>query len=498
MLTSRFAVKLLFDNQKKTNNKKINILIYGSGKMGIVTKKTLEKDENSTYDVKGFIDDDHKKEGLLIERKTIIHSNNLEEKIKDLKIDAVIVAIKDPDSDNKRYVIELCLREKIKVKNVPSLDDWYDGDFSTKQLKNIKIEDLLGRKPIRLLNKNIKEEFNEKTILISGAAGSIGSEIVRQVIKHKPKKVILLDQSESGLYDLNQELLSKNKNYNLEIVVGDISRKERMKNLFNKLKPEIVFHAAAYKHVPLMEVNPSEAIRTNVEGTKILADLSIKINVEKFIFISTDKAVNPTNVMGASKRISEMYCQSLSKTTTTKFITTRFGNVLGSSGSVIPLFQKQLENGGPITVTHESVTRYFMTIAEACRLVLEAGHMGEGGEVYVFDMGKSIKIIDLAKKMIQLAGLEIGKDIMIKITGLRPGEKMYEELLGNDENTIGTHHPKIMIGRVKQIDYKTINKLVENLISLVKSQGNEDIVKSMKQIVPEFISNNSEYSKLDN
>ena len=498
MLTSRFAVKLLFDNQKKTNNKKINILIYGSGKMGIVTKKTLEKDENSTYCVKGFIDDDHKKEGLLIERKTIIHSNNLEEIIRDLKIDAVIVAIKDPDTDNKRYVIELCLREKIKVKNVPSLDDWYDGDFSTKQLKNIKIEDLLGRKPIRLLNKNIKEEFNEKTILISGAAGSIGSEIVRQVIKHKPKKVILLDQSESGLYDLNQELLSKNKNYNLEIVVGDITRKERMKNLFDKLKPEIVFHAAAYKHVPLMEVNPSEAIRTNVEGTKILADLSIKINVEKFIFISTDKAVNPTNVMGASKRISEMYCQSLSKTTNTKFITTRFGNVLGSSGSVIPLFQKQLENGGPITVTHESVTRYFMTIPEACRLVLEAGHMGEGGEVYVFDMGKSIKIIDLAKKMIQLAGLEIGKDIMIKITGLRPGEKMYEELLGNDENTIGTHHPKIMIGRVKQIDYKTINKLVENLISLVKSQGNEDIVKSMKQIVPEFISNNSEFSKLDN
>ena len=498
MLTSRFAVKLLFDNQKKTNNQKINILIYGSGKMGIVTKKTLEKDENSTYGVKGFIDDDHKKEGLLIERKTIIHSNNLEKKIRDLKIDAVIVAIKDPDTDNKRYVIELCLREKIKVKNVPSLDDWYDGDFSSKQLKNIKIEDLLGRKPIRLLNKNIKEEFNEKTILISGAAGSIGSEIVRQVIKHKPKKVILLDQSESGLYDLNQELLSKNKNYNLEIVVGDITRKERMKNLFNKLKPEIVFHAAAYKHVPLMEVNPSEAIRTNVEGTKILADLSIKINVEKFIFISTDKAVNPTNVMGASKRISEMYCQSLSKTTTTKFITTRFGNVLGSSGSVIPLFQKQLENGGPITVTHESVTRYFMTIPEACRLVLEAGHMGEGGEVYVFDMGKSIKIIDLAKKMIQLAGLEIGKDIMIKITGLRPGEKMYEELLGNDENTIGTHHPKIMIGRVKQIDYKTINKLVENLISLVKSQGNEDIVKSMKQIVPEFISNNSEFSKLDN
>ena len=497
MLTSRFAVKLLFDNQKKTNGKKINILIYGSGKMGIVTKKTLEKDENSTYNVKGFIDDDFKKEGLLIERKTIIHSTNLEEKIKDLKIDAVILAIKDPDIDNKRNLIELCLRQKTKVKSVPSLDDWFDGDFSSKQLKDIKIEDLLGRKPIRLLNKNIKEEFNEKTILISGAAGSIGSEIVRQVIKYQPKKVILLDQSESGLYDLNQELLSKSKNYKIEIVVGDITRKERMINLFDKLKPEIVFHAAAYKHVPLMEVNPCEAIKTNVEGTKILADLSIKNNAEKFIFISTDKAVNPTNVMGASKRISEMYCQSLSKITNTKFITTRFGNVLGSSGSVIPLFRKQLENGGPITVTHENVTRYFMTIPEACRLVLEAGYMGKGGEIYVFDMGKSIKIIDLAKKMIQLAGLKIDKDIKIKITGLRPGEKMYEELLGDEENTIGTHHPKIMIGRVKPIDHKTINQLVEKLISLVKNQKNENIVKSMKIIVPEFISNNSEFSKLD-
>ena len=497
MLTSRFGIKLLFDNQKKTNGKKINILIYGSGKMGIVTKKTLEKDEDSSYNVIGFIDDDQKKEGLLIERKPIIHTYNLYEKIKNLKINVVIIAIKDPDIKNKRRLIELCLKHNIKVKNVPSLEDWYGGDFSSKQLKDIKIEDLLGRKPIRLLNKKIVEEFKEKTILVSGAAGSIGSEIVRQVVKYQPKKVILLDQSESGLYDLNQELLSKNKNYNLEVVVGDITRKERMTNLFDKLKPEIVFHAAAYKHVPLMEVNPSEAVRTNVGGTKILADLSIKINAEKFIFISTDKAVNPTNVMGASKRISEMYCQSLSKITTTKFITTRFGNVLGSSGSVIPLFRKQLENGGPITVTHKNVTRYFMTIPEACRLVLEAGYMGNGGEIYVFDMGDSLKIIDLAKKMILLAGLKIEKDIKIKITGLRPGEKMYEELLGDEENTVGTHHPKIMIGKVKAINYDDINKLVEKLISLVENQENENIVRNMKLIVPEFISNNSEFSKLD-
>lgn len=498
MLTSRFAIKLIYNNQKKTNNEKINILIYGSGKMGIVTKRTLERDKNSSYNIVGFIDDDQKKEGLLIEGKTIINSYNLKEKLKESKVNVVIIAIKEPEVNNKRKLIELCLKENINVKIVPSLDDWYEGDFSSKQLKNIKIEDLLGRKPIRILNSSIKEEFNNKIILVTGAAGSIGSEIVKQVLKYNPAKVVLLDQSESGIYDLNQELLSQNKKYNFEIVIGDVSRKERMENLFKNFKPNIVFHAAAYKHVPLMEVNPSEAVRVNIEGTKILADLSNKTNVEKFIFISTDKAVNPTNVMGASKRISEMYCQSVSKITDTKFITTRFGNVLGSNGSVIPLFKKQLESGGPITVTHKNVTRYFMTIPEACSLVLEAGHMGKGGEIYVFDMGESVKIIELAKKMIQLAGLEIGKDIKIKITGLRPGEKMYEELLGNDENTIGTHHPKILIGKVKSIEDEKIKKLINDLITLVKNQENHKIVKVMKLIAPEFISNNSEFSKLDN
>ena len=498
MLTSRFAIKLIYNNQNKTNDEKINILIYGSGKMGMVTKRTLERDKNSSYNIIGFIDDDQKKEGLLIEGKTIINTYNLEQTLKKVEINAVIIAIKEPEINNKRKLIELCLKENINVKIVPSLDDWYEGNFSSKQLKNIKIEDLLGRKPIRLLNSSLKKEFQDKIILVTGAAGSIGSEIVRQVLKYKPIKVILLDQSESGMYELSHELLSKNKKYNFEIVIGDVSRKERMENLFKNFKPNMVFHAAAYKHVPLMEVNPSEAVRVNIEGTKIIADLSNKTNVEKFIFISTDKAVNPTNVMGASKRISEMYCQSLSKITNTKFITTRFGNVLGSNGSVIPLFQKQLENGGPITVTHKNVTRYFMTIPEACRLVLEAGHMGDGGEIYIFDMGESIKIIDLAKKMIQLAGLEIGKDIEIKITGLRPGEKMYEELLGNDENTIGTHHPKIMIGKVKPIDYEKIKKLINDLINSVKNQENHKLVKIMKLIVPEFKSNNSEFSKLDN
>jgi FlaA1/EpsC-like NDP-sugar epimerase len=384
------------------------------------------------------------------------------------------------------------------VKNVPSLDDWYEGNFSSKQIKDVKIDDLLGRKPINIKNKNIHEEFLDRVILISGAAGSIGSEITRQVVKYNPKKVILLDQAESSLYDLNQELISDNSKINWEVVIGDITRKERMSNLFKFFKPEIVFHAAAYKHVPLMELNPAESIRTNVQGTKILSDLSIEFKIQKFILISTDKAVNPTNVMGASKRIAEMYCQSLNNVGDTKFITTRFGNVLGSNGSVIPLFKKQLENGGPLTVTHKNVTRYFMTIPEACQLVIQASTMGKGGEIYVFDMGKSIKIIDLAKKMIQLAGLEINTDVEIKITGLRPGEKMYEELLSNEENTIPTHHPKIMIGKVITKDHNSIKTLVTKLISHVENQKNEEIVKQMKEIVPEFVSNNSEFSKFDN
>lgn len=497
LLSYRFAIKTYYLSQVKNKGEKNNILIYGAGKMGLITKTTLERDEEFAYNIVGFIDDDIKKEGLLIERKTIIHPKSLHSKIKDLNVDAVILAIKEPVVENKRSLIDLCLLHNITVKNVPSLDDWYEGNFSSKQLKDIKIDDLLGRKPIKLANKNIQEQFSDKIILISGAAGSIGSEIARQVVKYNPRKVILLDQAESSLYDLNQELISNNELINWEVGIGDITRKERMKKLFEFFKPDIVFHAAAYKHVPLMELNPAESIRTNVQGTKILADLSIDFNIQKFILISTDKAVNPTNVMGASKRIAEMYCQSLTDIGNTKFITTRFGNVLGSNGSVIPLFKKQLENGGPLTVTHQNVTRYFMTIPEACQLVIEASSMGNGGEIYVFDMGKSIKIIDLAEKMIQLAGLEKNNDIEIKITGLRPGEKMYEELLSNEENTIPTHHPKIMIGKVKIKDHDVINKLVSDLIVFVESQKNEDIVKQMKFIVPEFVSNNSEFSKFD-
>ena len=497
LTSSRLFVKQSFTNRNKKAGKTINVLIYGSGKMGIITKTTLERDGGNSYNIEGFIDDDPQKEGLLIDRKLIIHPKNLNSQLTKLKINTVIIAIKDPSIVNKKKLIDICLKNQVKVKTVPSVEDWFDGNFSAQQIKDVNINDLLGRNPIKLPKKNIQNDLINKTILVTGAAGSIGSEIVRQLLNLQPKKVILLDQAESALYDLNQELIRKNKSKNTEIIVGDITRKERLTNIFKFFRPEIIFHAAAYKHVPLMENNPTESIRTNLLGTKIIADLAAEHNIQKFILVSTDKAVNPTNVMGASKRSAEMYCQALNQEHKTKFIITRFGNVLGSNGSVIPLFKKQINSGGPVTVTHPDVTRFFMTIKEACQLVLEASSMGNGGEIYVFDMGESIKIIDLAKKMIQLAGLKIDKDIKIKIIGLRPGEKMFEETLNINENTSKTHHPKILIGKVSVVNLLDINKSIEKLKMFIKSQQNDQIIKQMKEIIPEYISNNSEFSKFD-
>ena len=497
LTSSRLFVKQSFTNRNKKAGKTINVLIYGSGKMGIITKTTLERDGGNSYNIEGFIDDDPQKEGLLIDRKLIIHPKNLNSQLTKFKINTVIIAIKDPSIVNKKKLIDICLKNQVKVKTVPSVEDWFDGNFSAQQIKDVNINDLLGRNPIKLPKKNIQNDLINKTILVTGAAGSIGSEIVRQLLNLQPKKVILLDQAESALYDLNQELIRKNKSKNTEIIVGDITRKERLTNIFKSFRPEIIFHAAAYKHVPLMENNPTESIRTNLLGTKIIADLAAKHNIQKFILVSTDKAVNPTNVMGASKRSAEMYCQALNQEHKTKFIITRFGNVLGSNGSVIPLFKKQINSGGPVTVTHPDVTRFFMTIKEACQLVLEASSMGNGGEIYVFDMGESIKIIDLAKKMIQLAGLKIDKDIKIKIIGLRPGEKMFEETLNINENTSKTHHPKILIGKVSVVNLLDINKSIEKLKMFIKSQQNDQIIKQIKEIIPEYISNNSEFSKFD-
>jgi FlaA1/EpsC-like NDP-sugar epimerase len=333
-------------------------------------------------------------------------------------------------------------------------------------------------------------------ILVTGAAGSIGSGLTKEIAKYKPSLLLLLDQAESPVYDLQFELATLYPDLKFEVIIGDICNENRMRRIFNHFNPQFVYHAAAYKHVPMMELNPAEAVLNNINGTKVIADLSIEFGVRKFVMISTDKAVNPTNVMGASKRIAEIYVQSKNDQTKTQFITTRFGNVLGSNGSVIPLFQKQIENGGPITVTDERITRFFMTIPEACQLVLEAGTMGIGGEIYVFDMGESVKIIDLAKKIISLSGLELGKDIDIKITGLRPGEKLYEELLANEENTLSTHHDKILIAKIRAADSHDISK-IDQLINSLQIDSNSELVQKMKDIVPEFISNNSEFEKLD-
>ncbi|MEY3236545.1 MAG: hypothetical protein RI883_646 [Bacteroidota bacterium] len=496
MFGSRFTVKLLFLESIKSNQKEERILIYGAGVSGLITKKTIEKDIRLMYKIVGFIDDNKKMGGTRLQGAPVSHTSKLESLIKEEAITTVIIAIQKPDEDNRKKIVELCLALNVKVQKVPNLKSWINGEFSTKQIAKINIEDLLGRKQIVLNEDKISGELKGKVILVSGAAGSIGSGMVRQIAKYNPKRIVLLDQAESPLYDFQNDLISNFPTLNFEVVIGDIRSYERMERLFGFFKPDYVFHAAAYKHVPLMESNPSEAVLTNVKGTKNLVDLALKFKVNKFVMISTDKAVNPTNVMGASKRIAEIYAQAANDKGITKFVTTRFGNVLGSNGSVIPLFQRQIEQGGPITVTDERVTRFFMTIPEACQLVLDAGTMGEGGEIFVFDMGESVKIIDLAKKMIQLSGLELGKDIEIKVIGLRPGEKLYEELLAEEENTIATHHPLILKAKIRKEEASQLEE-IELLIQLFESQRNDEIVTKMKQIVPEFISNNSDYEKLD-
>jgi FlaA1/EpsC-like NDP-sugar epimerase len=493
----RFSVKIFYiESFNKINvTAKEKVLIYGAGVSGLITKRTIEKDSESPFEVIGYIDDNLKLKNTRLQGTKIFSSNDIEKVIQLKNVNKLIVAIQKPNYDKQKFILDACLKHSVSVLQVPSSKSWINGDFTTSQIKNIKIEDLLGRNPIYLQPEKIQDELKNQIVLVSGAAGSIGSGIVKQLVLYNPKQVILLDQAESALYDLEQDLIFNYPGFNFSIVVGDICNYKRMERLYDYFKPDFVFHAAAYKHVPLMEDNPSEAIYTNVLGTKNLVDLSLEFEVKKFVMVSTDKAVNPTNVMGASKRIAEIYAQSnvFSKT---KFITTRFGNVLGSNGSVIPLFKKQIEQGGPITITDKRVTRFFMTIPEACQLVLEACTMGNGGEIFVFDMGESVKIIDLARKMIKLSGLVEGKDIEIKVTGLRPGEKLYEELLAKDENTIATHHPKILIAKVRESDNLIKNK-IEELISLYNLQNNQNIVKLMKEIVPEYKSNNSEFSTLD-
>jgi len=493
----RIIVKVTYLELNNPSSKKTNVIIFGAGEAGVIAKRAIDRDAGSKYRVLAFLDEDTLKIGKKIEDIPIYGLTELENLLKTNTVAHLILSVQKFQTEKKKQIIETCLGYNTKVLNVPKVSNWINGELSFKQIKKVNIEDLLERDPIKLEEKRIKKDISGKVVLVSGAAGSIGSEIARQIVHFMPKKLILLDQAESPLFYLENELNSKVRNCQFEIVIADIRSVLKMTQVFEHYKPEYVFHAAAYKHVPLMENNPEEAVQTNIHGTKLLADLSVKYNVSKFVMVSTDKAVNPTSVMGASKRIAEIYVQALNQRGQTRFITTRFGNVLGSNGSVVTLFRKQIEKGGPITITHPDVTRYFMTIPEACQLVLEAGAMGNGGEIFIFDMGHSVKIIDLAKKMIKLSGLTLGKDIQIVNTGLRPGEKLYEELLNSEENTLPTHHPQIMIAKVRTCDFEHIKQDIDLLIDDAKEKDRMSIVKRMKHIVPEYKSNNSVYEQLD-
>ncbi len=497
MISLRFFIKTVYLEYVYGRTKKQNAIVFGISELAITAKRTLSKDIESIYKTVAFIDYTNSVIGKKIDGLNVYKSTELKNLINKYSVEVLIMAERQIPKDLKSDVIETCLQMNVNILTLPDVNSWINGQFSAKQIRQYKIEELLERDPIKLDDEEIRKYTLKKTILVTGGAGSIGSEIVKQLLRFRPEKIIIFDQAESPLYDLELEL-SENYNFKkFEIVIGDISNPVRLRRVFEVFKPQVIFHAAAYKHVPMMENNPSEAIQTNVFGTKLLADYAIEYNITKFVMISTDKAVKPTNVMGASKRIAEMYVQSLNGNNKTQFITTRFGNVLGSNGSVINRFRDQIKKGGPITVTHPQITRYFMTIPEACQLVLEAGSMGKGGEIFIFDMGKSVKIVQLAKKMIQLSGLRLGKDIEIKFTGLRPGEKLYEELLNDKENTIPTYHPQIMIGKVKRYQKSDIENDLEELIKLGLEQNNFAIVEKMKSIVPDFVSQNSIYMEID-
>ena len=498
MIIMRFTIRRLYNEIYKNTADKMNTLIYGAGDGGTVLMRTLNQDNNSKFKVKAFVDDDPKRAGTQI--NTIkIYSPKVAmtpEFIEKFDIDVMILAIPSIGEERRKEIIEQGMALNLIVKSIPAFDKWVDGKIESNQIQDIKIEDLLGRKPIILGKSNVIREINEKVVLVTGAAGSIGSEICRQVMHYNPAKLIMLDQAESPMYDFQFEMNNtddfKDKRDKMAFVITNVKDPIRMREVFEMFHPQVVFHAAAYKHVPFMEENAYEAVFVNVFGTKLVADLAVEFGVEKFVMISTDKAVNPTNVMGATKRIAEIYTQS--RQGKTKFITTRFGNVLGSNGSVVPLFRKQIEKGGPITVTDRRITRFFMTIPEACSLVLEAGSIGDGGDIFVFDMGEKVKIWDLAEKMRKLAHRP---EIEIIETGLRPGEKLYEEVLANEENTIKTDNDKIMHAIVRKYEASEVDAMFDKLHEALETCDPMKIVAQMKVIVPEFKSNNSVFSQLD-
>lgn len=503
----RVVVKQTFELYfaEKNNSKLIRTIIYGTDANAISVANALKFETPSRFKIVGFVDKNNQNASKrMLDLPILIQKKRLPALMRSVAAEGIIIADKSLSKDEQLIIVDQCLEFNYRVYTVPLISDWENQKEISQKVKNIQIEDLLERKPIVLDSKSISKQLKDKTILITGAAGSIGSEIVRQVIGFNPKNIILLDQAETPLHSLCLETQNIISDSRIHAVIADVKSKEAMERVFKVHGPQVVFHAAAYKHVPLMEGNPSQAILTNIEGTKNLADLACKYKVKKFVMVSTDKAVNPSNVMGASKRIAEKYVQSLHLKNqkekgkdTTKFITTRFGNVLGSNGSVVPLFTKQIAEGGPLTITHPDIIRYFMTIPEACQLVLEAGAMGNGGEIYIFDMGKPVRIIDLARKMIKLAGFIPEKEIKIQIVGLRPGEKLFEELLNDTSKTLPTYHNKIMIAEEIQDEYETLHIEIDELIGISKFFDNDDIVAKMKKIVPEFKSMNSSFEILD-
>jgi len=500
LLGYRVLVKYGFNILRNLDKTKKNVVIYGAGQTGQATKRVLEN-ENIGFSLIAFIDDDKRKDNKRIDGIPVTSFTSFMETATSHAIHEVIIANFRLSPERKNELVDFCLNHDIHVLTIPRYNQWSNGAFSAKQMKKIRIEDLLEREPIQIENQQLIQDIKGKRILVTGAAGSIGSELVRLLNKLEPTILILCDQAETPLHNIELELNDQHSNVQYIPYLTDINNKVRMTALFEKFNPHVVYHAAAYKHVPMMEFNPEEAIKVNTLGTRLLADLAVQYKVERFVMISTDKAVNPTNVMGASKRLAEMYVQALSThPRETKFVTTRFGNVLGSNGSVVLRFREQIERGGPVTITHPHIVRYFMTIPEACQLVLEAGSMANGGEVFVFDMGAPVKISDLAKKMIRLYGYIPNIDIPLKYTGLRPGEKLYEELLVDGENSVKTYHEKIMITKVRAIDQKAIIdhfKLLEDKITSPNSSSSMQLVGLMKELVPEFVSNNSEFEQLD-
>lgn len=499
----RVTVKYLYDFFFHQEYAK-PVFIYGVKAGGIGLAKSIRNQDVSKYTLVGFVSEVSDIQGRYLMGVRVYPNNeHLVEEMKKRKAHTLLVSpLKNESIRNNPSMVESLLKEGIKICMIPTLQEW-DGksDIDHTQLKEVDIEDLLPRAPIDIDLNAIGKLLTGKKILITGAAGSIGSEIVRQIAQFHPQKLILIDQAETPLHDIRLMMARQFADIEAETIVSDICMKVRMEEIFEMYRPDYVFHAAAYKHVPMMENNPGESIRNNVDGTRIIADLAVKYKTKKFVMVSTDKAVNPTNVMGCSKRICEIYVQSLDKAIKdgkvegiTQFVTTRFGNVLGSNGSVIPLFKEQIKRGGPVTVTHPDIIRFFMLIPEACKLVLEAGTMGHGGEIFVFDMGKEVKIVDLAKRMIQLSG---AKDVEIKFTGLRDGEKLYEEVLNENENTQPTIHPKIQIARVREYDYTDACRQVDALVRASVAEDDMQIVRRMKEMVPEFVSKHSVYEILD-